>query len=115
MNAWVPGDGHGADAEFLVDRRIQGIGIPRLDRCRRYVDVACTSPQHLVKHPIQVFGQHRDLLLLAGNAGDAIPLPGLQKERPFTGLTNCPCHESIGRVVAVHQNRHALQGKPVPQ
>lgn len=62
-----------------------------------------------------MFGQHRDLLLLAGHAGNAIPLPSLEEEGPFSGLTNCPCHEPIGRVVAVHQNRHALQGKSVRQ
>jgi len=54
-----------------------------------------------------MFGQHGELLLLARDTRNATPLPRLQEKGPFTWLTNGPCDEPIGRVIAVHQNRHA--------
>jgi hypothetical protein len=54
-----------------------------------------------------VFSQHRNLLLLARDAGNAISLPRLQEEGPFARLTNRAGHEPIRRVITVHQNRHA--------
>ena len=74
---------------------------------RRDVDAAGAAPQHLVEHLVQVLGQHRHLLLLAGHAGDAVPLPGLQEEGPLAGLTDGAGHEPVRGVVAVNQDRHA--------
>ena len=106
VDARIPGDGHRADPELLGDRRVQRVGVAGGGRGRRHVHLTGAAAQHLVEHPVQVLGQHRDLLLLARDAGDPVALTGLQEERALARLTDGTGDEAVRRVVAVYENGH---------
>src|SRR5215211_3051365 len=107
VDAGIPGNGHRTYPELLVDWRVQWIGVACGRQCGRYVYLARTSTLDLIEYVIQVFSEHRNLLFLAHDAGHAITLARLQEERALARLSNRACHKPIGRVIAVHQNRHA--------
>ena len=105
----IPGDGHRADPELLGDRRVQRFGVAgRAGRGRNF-HLTNAALVHLVEHPIQVLGEHGDLLLLTGHARDPVSFTRLEEEGPFSGLADGAGHEAIRSVIAVHENRHAIQ------
>ena len=109
----VPGDGHGADPELLGDRSVQRvhIALPWSEAGGTSISPALRRT-HLVQHLVQVLGQHGDLLLLAGHAGDPVALARLQEEGPLPRLPHGSGDEPVRGVIAVHQNRHAHQTMP---
>lgn len=68
----VPGEGHGADPELLLDGCLEGSGVGVLGgRHRGYRGAAAATAYDLVQQLVHALGERCDLGLLQGHAGHA--------------------------------------------
>ncbi len=110
----VPGQGHGAGPELLVDRLLQRPAVVQVDRRdRRDQGVAHRAGHQLVEKLVDPLDQGDHLLLLQRDADQPPALAGLEEEGPLPGLADRPGDEALGRIEGVHDSHvhHPRSGR----
>ncbi|GAA3307590.1 hypothetical protein GCM10020295_66930 [Streptomyces cinereospinus] len=92
----VPGEGHGADPELLLDGGLQGGAVGGLGGGHgRHGGTAAAAPHHLVEELVHALGERCDLGLLQGHAGHAGTGGGLEEEGTAPGQSDRTGHEAV--------------------
>ncbi len=93
----IPAERHASDSELLGDRRLQRREVFAAERSRRGNRCLTDRSTHdLVEEALDPFGENSHLLLLQGDAHDALTVSRLEVELTFAGLADRAGDESLG-------------------